>query len=160
MCEHHALTRRHFFRVALAASALTAAPWPARADAVYDGPFVDAHVHLKWDVGFTIADIISLYDQAGIKGGLLFGDPWPIGTEARDRFPTRVVPFLAESYANAVQPDSSYVNPAGLELELSFQQQMNQRAGEIICRHSAYQLGASAGMSARPRTTCRWTILR
>jgi Amidohydrolase len=146
VCEHHRLTRRHLLKVALAASALAALP--VRADSVYDGPFVDAHVHLKWDVGFGIGDVISLYDAAGIMGGLLFGDPWSIATDARDRFPRRVVPFLAESYFNALHPDSSYVHPDGLAQVL--QQELVKGLGEIICRHSAYQLGASGGFLSAP----------
>src|SRR5919202_1175947 len=62
---------------------------------------------------------------------------------ARDLAPDRIVPFLAEGYANALHPDSSYVHPAGLD-EL-FGANVIRGLGEVICRHSAFQLGASGG---------------
>ncbi len=145
MCWQHALTRRELL---LSVAALSVLPRLARADGVYDGPFVDAHSHLKWDVGSDIQQLIGFYDGAGVRGVLLFGDPWTIATEARDRYPDRVAPFLAESYANALHPDSSYVHPDGLEQLLRGRFVVG--LGEIICRHSAYQLGAAGGFVGAP----------
>src|SRR5215510_6812392 len=107
MCVHERLSRRDMLRTLLAGSALAALPWgTARAAATpYDGPFVDAHSHLRWDAGVAIEDLIGLYDDAGVQGVLLFGQPWSIATDARERYPRRVSPFLAEGYANAVHPD-------------------------------------------------------
>jgi predicted TIM-barrel fold metal-dependent hydrolase len=59
-----------------------------------------------------------------------------------------VVPFLAEGYANAVHPHSSYVNPSGLEQLLAGR--FVRGLGEVICRHSPYQLGASGGYASAP----------
>ena len=75
---------------------------------------MDAHCHLT-EGGPAVDDLLSLYDAAGVRGGLLFGEPWPLATAARDRAPDRIVPFLAEGYADALHPDSSYANTAGLE---------------------------------------------
>jgi Amidohydrolase len=141
--------RRGALRVLLGSSALLALPRPgAWADGVYEGPFVDAHAHLKWDAGVGIDELMALYDRAGVQGALVFGEPWPLGTEARDRFPGRVVPFLAEGYADAVHPDSSYVHPDGLEQLLSAG--VVRGLGEVICRHSAFRLGAAGGYYAAP----------
>jgi hypothetical protein len=148
MCLHDPISRRRALRALLAASTL-ALPWgAARADSVYDGPFVDAHAHLRWDAGASIDDLIALYDAAGVQAAVVFGEPWPLATDARDRFPTRVVPFLAEAYANALHPDSSYMHPDGLEQLLSAG--VVRGLGEVICRHSAFQLGASGGYYAAP----------
>ncbi|MDQ3809899.1 MAG: hypothetical protein M3336_06365, partial [Chloroflexota bacterium] len=145
---HHHLSRRALLRAALAATSLAALPARLRADSAYTGAFVDAHSHLKWDVGSTIDDLIQLYDAAGVSAVLLFADPWPIGTEARDRYPLRVQPFLAEGYANALHPHSSYMNPDGLAELLSGRYVVG--LGEIICRHSPYQLGAAGGYASAP----------
>jgi hypothetical protein len=59
-----------------------------------------------------------------------------------------VVPFLAEGYANAVHPDSSYVNPAGLEGLLV--DGYVRGLGEVILRHSPYTLGAAGGFASAP----------
>jgi hypothetical protein len=91
---------------------------------------------------------MDLYDRVGIKGVLLFGEPWPRATEAWDAFPKRVVPFLAESYASAVHPDSSYVNPGGLHELLTAR--VVRGLGEVILRHSPYQLGALHGYASAP----------
>jgi Amidohydrolase len=148
MCLHHPISRRGALRVLLASSML-ALPWrAARADSAYDGPFMDAHAHLKWDAGVTIDELIALYDGAGIQGALLFAEPWELASDGRDRFPDRVVPFLSEGYANALHPDSSYVHPDGLEQLLSGG--VVRGLGEVICRHSAFQLGASGGYYAAP----------
>src|SRR5262249_39687239 len=102
------ITRRAAMRLLIASSALAALPSRrAWAESAYDGPFVDAHAHLNWDAGVGIDDLMALYDGAGVQGALLFGYPWQLGTGARDRYPDRVVLFLAEAYANAVHPDSS-----------------------------------------------------
>jgi predicted TIM-barrel fold metal-dependent hydrolase len=149
MCLHERLSRRGMLRALLAASTLTALPWRGtHANTLYDGPFVDAHTHLRWDAGVAIDDLVALYDAAGVQGVLLFGQPWSIATDARDRYPRRVSPFLAEGYADAVHPDSSYVHADGLELLLGGG--FVRGLGEIICRHSPYQLGASGGYASAP----------
>jgi hypothetical protein len=143
------LSRRRALRLLLASSGLAAAPWRvARADAVYDGPFVDAHAHLNWDAGVSLDRLMSLYDAAGVQGALLFGYPWQLAADSRDRYPGRVVPCLAEGYATALHPDSSYMHPDGLEQLLSAG--VIGGLGEVICRHSAFQLGASGGNYAEP----------
>jgi Amidohydrolase len=131
------------------AAALAALPWRVvNADSAYTGPFVDAHAHLNWDAGVTADQLIDLYNAAGVQSALLFGYPWQLATDARDRFPDRIVPFLGEAYANALHPDSSYMNPDGLQQLL--QAGVAHGLGEIICRHSAFQLGASGGYYAEP----------
>jgi hypothetical protein len=149
MARHPRMTRRR----ALAAVTATIATTMARARAVqagglYAGLLIDAHTHLRPNSGTSIHDLIALYDASGVRGVLLFGEPWPIATEARDSYPDRVVPFLAEGYANAVHPHSSYVNPAGLEQLLSGN--FVRGMGEVILRHSPYQLGASGGFASAP----------
>jgi predicted TIM-barrel fold metal-dependent hydrolase len=83
-----------------------------------------------------------------VRGAFLFSEPWAVATEARDHAPDRIVPFLAEDYADAVHPDSSYVHPEGLEQLLAGR--FARGLGEVICRHSAFQLGASGGYVAYP----------
>ena len=143
------LTRRQ----AIALATALAATGLVRARAVeafgpYDGPLVDAHAHLRPTSGASIEDLVALQDSAGLRGMHLFGEPWPLATEARDRYPDRFVPYLAEGYANAVHPDSSYVNPHGLEQLLAGS--FVRGLGEVICRHSAFQLGPSGGYYAAP----------
>jgi hypothetical protein len=120
----------------------------ARAAGPYDGPFVDAHTHFKQDLAPPILELMDLYDRAGIKGVLLFGEPWPLATDARDAYPNRVVPFLAENYSSALHPDSSYVNPSGLNELLTAR--VVRGLGEVILRHSPYQLGALHGYASAP----------
>lgn len=120
----------------------------ARAAGPYDGPFVDAHSHLKQDLAPPILELMDVYDQVGIKGALLFGEPWPLAADARGAYPNRVVPFLAESYSNALHPDSSYVNPGGLHELLSAR--VVRGLGEVILRHSPYQLSALHGYASAP----------
>src|SRR4051794_21292198 len=98
----------------LAASAL-ARTRAAEAAGSYDGPLIDAHAHLKDGVGPDPAGLLALHDRIGVQGAFLFGEPWPTATAGRDLAPGRIVPFLAEGYANALHPDSSYVHPDGLE---------------------------------------------
>jgi hypothetical protein len=141
------MSRRAVVR-GLAAAMATIAWRVAHADSVYAGPFVDVHAHLNWDAGVTADQLISLYDTAGVRGAFLFGYPWQLATDARDRFPGRIVPFLAEAYPNAIHPDSSYTHPDGLQQLL--QAGVVHGLGEIICRHSAFQLGASGGYYAEP----------
>ena len=113
MCLHHALSgaarlpRRRALTVlaALAASALVRAR-AAEAAGPYVGPVVDAHAHLKEGFGPDPAGLLALHDRVGIQGALLFGEPWPIATATRDLAPGRIVPFLAEGYANAIHRDS------------------------------------------------------
>jgi hypothetical protein len=116
MCPRQPVSRPGAVRVLLATTALVALPWhPARPDGVYDGPFVDAHAHLRWDAGASINELIGLHDRARVQGAISFGEPWPLGADARDRYPGRAVPLLAERYANAVHRDASYAHPDGLE---------------------------------------------
>src|SRR5919202_1710873 len=148
MCVHQPISRRGALRV-LASTALAMLPWrAARAESAYDGPFIDAHAHLRWDAGVTVDELIALYDGAGVQGALLFGEPRQLASDGRGQFPGRVVPFLAEAYAHALHPDSSYVHPNGLEQLLSVG--VVRGLGEVICRHSAFQLGASGGYYAAP----------
>ena len=149
MCLHHRVTRRRLVGTALvAATAALVRARAARAAGRYEGPFVDAHSHLKADFSPPIGDLIGLYDRAGVRGVLLFGEPWALATDARDRYPSRVVPFLAEGYANAVHPHSSYVNPEGLAQLLGAN--VVRGLGEVILRHSPYQLGAAGGYASAP----------
>jgi Amidohydrolase len=149
MRRQRPISRRRALRLLLATSGLAMAPWrTARADGAYDGPFVDAHAHLRWDAGVSIDQLIALYDGAGVRGAIVFGEPWPLAADARDRYPDRVVPFLAEGYANAVHPDSSYVHPDGLEQLLAAG--VVRGLGEVICRHSAFRLGPAGGYYAAP----------
>ena len=149
MCLHHKITRRR--ALTTAGAAVAAALVRARAAAAagpYDGPLVDAHSHLKAGVGVGVDELIGLYDGSGVRGVLLFGEPWPVATDARDRYPSRVVPFLAEGYANAVHPHSSYVNPEGLDQLLAGW--FVRGLGEVILRHSPYRLGAVGGYASAP----------
>jgi len=149
MSQHHRLSRRRALGAlsALAATALVRAR-AARAAGPYDGPLIDAHTHLRLGDGPPIDELMALYDGAGVRGVLLFGEPWPLATDARDRYPERAVPFLAEGYANALHPDSSYVNSAGLEQLLAGR--FVRGLGEVICRHSPYQLGPAGGYASAP----------
>jgi hypothetical protein len=144
-----AISRRQALSVLLTTGALTLVPWRnAHADSAYGGSFVDAHAHLNWDAGVTIDQLMSLYDAAGVNGAMLFGYPWQLASDARDRFQGRVAPFLAEGYANALHPDSSYMHANGLEQLLAAG--IVSGLGEVICRHSAFQLGASGGFYSEP----------
>ena len=142
------VSRRAVVRGLAAAGAFAALPRIANADSAYPGSFVDAHAHLNWEAGVSADQLVELYNAAGVQRALLFGYPWQLATDARDRFPGRFVPFLAEAYANALHPDSSYVNPDGLQQ--LFAAGVVQGLGEVICRHSAFQLGASGGYYAEP----------
>jgi predicted TIM-barrel fold metal-dependent hydrolase len=131
----------------LAASALTRAR-AAEAAGMYDGRLIDAHAHLKDGVGPDPAGLLALHDRADIQGALVFGEPWPVATATRDLAPGRIVPLLAEGYANALHPDSSYVHPDGLAQV--FSANVVRGLGEVICRHSAFQLGAAGGFYRAP----------
>ena len=149
MCLHHRITRRRAIGTVLAAvTTALVRTRAAEAAGPYDGPFVDAHSHMKVGLSPSVDTLIGLYDGADVRGVMLFGEPWSVATDARDRYPDRVVPFLAEGYANAVHPHSSYVNPEGLEQLLggSFVRGL----GEVILRHSPYQLGAVGGYASAP----------
>ncbi|MGE3909554.1 MAG: hypothetical protein AB7K36_09395 [Chloroflexota bacterium] len=132
---------------ALAATALVRAR-AAEAAGPYTGRLIDAHAHLKEGIGPDPAGLLALHDRIGIQGALLFGEPWPVATAARDLAPGRIVPLLAEGYANALHPDSSYRHPDGLD-EL-FAAGVVRGLGEIICRHSAFKLGAAGGFYQAP----------
>lgn len=149
MCLHHPISRRHAIGALIATvAAAFARVRAAEAAGSYDGPFVDAHSHMRLDLSPPIEGLIGLYDEAGVRGVHLFGEPWPVATEARDLYPQRVVPYLAEGYANAIHPDSSYVNSAGLEHLLAGR--FVRGLGEVILRHSPYQLGAAGGYTSAP----------
>src|SRR5215210_4974250 len=142
------LLRKTFRLVsALAATTLVRAR-AADAAGPYAGPLVDAHAHLKAADGVDIDTLIALYDGASVRGAILFGEPWQVASDARGRYPDRIVPFLAEGYANALHPDSSYVHPDGLDQ--LFSAGVVRGLGEVICRHSAFQLGADGGYYAAP----------
>ncbi len=149
MCLHHKITRRRALATVIAAvgTALVQAR-AAHAAGPYEGPLVDAHSHLKAASGPSPDELIGLYDGAGVRGAVLFGEPWPVASDARDRYPRRIVPFLAEGYANALHPDSSYVNPAGLDQLLAAN--VVRGLGEVILRHSPYRLGAVGGYASAP----------
>ena len=132
---------------ALAATALVHTR-AAEAAGPYTGMLVDAHAHLKEGFGPDPAGLLALHDRIGIQGALLFGEPWSIATAARDLAPGRIVPMLAEGYANALHPDSSYRNPGGLDA--LFAANVVRGLGEIICRHSAFQLGEAGGFYRAP----------
>jgi hypothetical protein len=156
MCLHHRglgagrLSRRRLLALlgVTAASALARAR-AAEAAGPYAGPLIDAHAHLKDGVGPDPAGLLALHDRIGVQGAFLFGEPWLIASAARDLAPSRVVPFLAEGYANALHPDSSYVHPDGLEQV--FSAGVVRGLGEVICRHSAFQLGAAGGFFRAPQ---------
>ena len=132
---------------ALAATALVRAR-AAEAAGPYTGTLVDAHAHIKEGFGPNPAGLLALHDRVGIQGALLFGEPWSIATATRDLAPGRIVPLLAEGYANALHPDSSYRNPDGLDG--LFAANVVRGLGEIICRHSAFQLGAAGDFFRAP----------
>lgn len=134
---------------ALAAASLTRTR-AAEAAGPYAGRLVDAHAHISAGSGAgpDPTALLWLHDQVGIQGALLFGEPWPLATATRDLAPTRIVPLLAEGYANALHPDSSYMNPDGLDV--LFAANVVRGLGEIICRHSAFQLGAATGYYRAP----------
>jgi hypothetical protein len=143
------VSRRRAIQTVLAAAATAmVSARSAQAGGPYGGPLVDAHTHLRPGAGVSVHDLIGLYDAAGVRGVFLFGEPWAIATEARDLYPDRVVPFLAEGYSNAIHPHSSYVNPEGLEQLLSGN--FVRGLGEVILRHSPYQLGAVGGFASAP----------
>ncbi|MFN8526547.1 MAG: amidohydrolase family protein [Chloroflexota bacterium] len=140
-------------RAAVAATlgAIAAALVNRRATAAgvpYAGPIFDAHSHLQEGVAPPVDEVIALYTAAGVRSAALFSLPWSLGTAARDTYPERVVPYVAEGYASALHPDSSYVNATGLAQLLD--SGVVRGLGEIILRHSAYQLGPSGGYYAAP----------
>jgi hypothetical protein len=155
MCLHHLHLGlgRHSRRRVLSLLAVVAASALVRARAAdaagpYAGPLVDAHAHLKDGIGPDPAGLLALHDRIGVQGALLFGEPWLVAAVARDLAPGRIVPLLAEGYANALHPDSSYTHPEGLEQV--FSANVVRGLGEVICRHSAFQLGASGGFYQAP----------
>jgi hypothetical protein len=154
MCLHRPISGRFSRRRALGvlgALAATALVRTRAAEAAgsYDGPLIDAHAHLKDGVGTDAAGLLALYDGAGVQGALLFGEPWSVATAARDLAPNRFVPYLAEGYADALNRDSSYMHPAGLDQ--LFGANVVRGLGEVICRHSAFQLGATGGFYSAPQ---------
>lgn len=150
MCLHDRLLRRRALGLLLSGLAAALSIRTARAQwaGPYAGPFIDAHSHFKLGSAPAVQDLMALYDQVGVRGVLLFGEPWWTATEARDAFPARVTPFLAESYGAALHPDSSYVNPDGLQQLLGAR--VVRGLGEVILRHSPYQLSALHGYASAP----------
>ena len=116
----------------------------------YAGPIVDTHAHLEAESGVGIDTFMALYDQTGVKGGWMMGVPWMLATEAWERYPDRVVPFLAEEYTETVGPQSVYRNHAALSDLLGGG--YGRGLGEMILRHSAFSLagGYSAGATNVP----------
>jgi hypothetical protein len=126
-------------------------PWPVRAQgAAYQGPLVDSHAHLDRAVGVPSDSLLALYDANGVRGGWVFGVPWQEATEAWQRYPDRVVPFLAEGYADTLGAGSSYRNPAGLDDLLAGG--YVRGLGEVILRHSPFRLSARVGGGEWPAT--------
>jgi Tat protein secretion system quality control protein TatD with DNase activity len=124
------------------------APLLAGAQAApYRGPLVDTHLHLEAESGVDINTVIALYDAVGVRGGWAMGVPWQRATDAWERYPTRIVPFLAEGYTATLHPDATYRNPAGLEELLAGG--YVRGLGEVILRHSAFRL---AGGYSAPAT--------
>ncbi len=118
--------------------------------AVYDGPIIDSHAHLDAAVGIDPATLVALWDAVGVRGGWVFGYPWPTATAAWERFPDRVVPFLAEGYTTTLDRASSYRNPEGLETLLAGGYVCG--LGEIILRHAPFRLVARVGGGSWPAT--------
>jgi Tat protein secretion system quality control protein TatD with DNase activity len=114
--------------------------WPA-ADALgqeYDGPIVDAHSHLEDESGVSLDTLMSLYDQVGVRGAWVMGVPWQRATNAWERYPDRVVPFLAQGYTETLDPNGTYRNTADLEGLLAGGSVRG--LGEMILRHSPFTL--------------------
>ena len=129
---------------------LNASARPSVQRAPYAGPIVDTHAHLEAESGVTIDTFLALYDQVGVKGGWMMGLPWMLATDAWERYPDRVVPFLAEEYTETVAPQSVYVNHAALDDLLACG--YGRGLGEMILRHSPFRLagGYSAGATHVP----------
>jgi len=129
---------------------LNASARPSVQRAPYAGPIVDTHAHLEAESGVTIDTFLALYDQVGVKGGWMMGLPWMLATDAWERYPDRVVPFLAEEYTETVAPQSVYVNHAALDDLLAGG--YGRGLGEMILRHSPFRLagGYSAGATHVP----------
>jgi hypothetical protein len=150
MCLHTGMTRRRALQLlAMTMGAAVASHQStARADGPYPGALIDAHTHFKEGIAPAADELMGLYDTVGIDAALLFGEPWMLAADARNRFPHRVVPFLAEGYATALHPDSSYMQPEDLELLL--RGRYVQGLGEMILRHDPFSLGALHGYAAQP----------
>lgn len=114
----------------------------------YGGPLVDAHAHLEADSGVSAEALLGLYDEIGVRAAWLFGSPWSIAAEAAHRYPARFVPFLAEGYTATLAEGSAYRDPGRLAALLG--EHTVRGLGEIILRHSAFRLGATAGGYAAP----------
>jgi hypothetical protein len=111
---------------------------------------VDAHAHLEVESGVSADTLMALYDQVGVRGAWVFGLPWQRATDAWERYPDRVVPFLAEGYTQTLHPQASYSNLAGLEELLAGG--YVRGLGEVILRHSAFRLGTCGVAYAAPAT--------
>lgn len=112
----------------------------------YDGRLVDAHGHVYWDGFSDVPALMRLYAQAGVDGCWLFSVPWTLAADAAGAFPDTLVPFLGEGYHTTLHPHSSYVNPEGLEGLLAAG--AVRGLGEIILRHSPFQLGPEGGYAS------------
>jgi hypothetical protein len=114
----------------------------------YSGPLVDSHAHLEASTPVSPDLLMALYDAVGVRGAWLFGVPWSTATDAWERFPERVVPFLAEGYAVTLGPASSYRNPDGLDELL--RGGYVRGLGEMILRHSPFRLSEAVGGGVWP----------
>lgn len=81
----------------------------------YEGRLIDVHCHLYADEYSDYDGLMGIFDAARVDGCWLFGHPWMLAADAWLAHPSRIVPFLSETYSTAVHPHSSYVNPGGLE---------------------------------------------
>jgi hypothetical protein len=139
--------------LALLAAALPARPAvqaQAQPAVPYTGPLVDTHAHLESSTPVSADLLMSLYDATGVRGAWLFGVPWSLATSAWERYPDRVVPFLAEGYADTLGQGSSYRSPDGLDDLL--RGGYVRGLGEMILRHSPFRLSESVGGGAWPAT--------
>jgi hypothetical protein len=131
-----------------ATPAQPAAQAPSESATPYQGPIVDTHAHLEASTPVSVDLLLALYDAVGVRGAWVFGVPWSTATSAWERFPERIVPFLAEGYADALGPASSYRNPDGLDELL--RGGYVRGLGEMILRHSPFRLSAGVGGGAWP----------
>lgn len=133
---------------ATARSARSAPVLAPAAAARYAGRLIDAHCHLTADDPLDASGLVRLLEAASVDGCWLFAHPWSLGTDAWLAHPERIVPFLAEPYADAVADWSSYVNHEWLAWLLAGG--YVRGLGEVILRHSPFRLGAAGGYASAP----------
>lgn len=145
MCWCDPLPRRRALKLmALTVGAAFAARHAsARAAGPYDGPLVDVHAHLRTGIAPGIGKLMAMYDQVGIKGAWVFGDPWSLAENAYSELPARVIPLLAPGYGKSLHPESLLINPEALRETLTTRPVRG--LGEVILRHAPYQLSAASG---------------